>query len=169
MGKIPGFMVIPQIRTEILEGSEDYVVLVWRRLMLLAWRGTANAKGIERSRVLFEQWLQTQPRGGAFLIVVPDERTPPPDAETRAAMQRTASSPLGPFKGMATLIEAEGFIAASVRSIMMRLQPREAGAPAVFGKPADAAAWAAGLLEDPEITTAGLMEALRTARMYWAK
>jgi hypothetical protein len=169
VGKIAGFMVIPQIKTELLEGSEDYVVLAWRRLMLLAWRGTANVKGVERSRELFEQWLQAQSRGGAFLIIVPDERTPPPDAETRAAMQRTASSPIGPFKGMATLIEAQGFIAASVRSIMMRLHPREAGAPAVFNKPADAAAWASGLLDDPEITTAGLMEAIRTARTYWTK
>jgi hypothetical protein len=162
-------MVVPLVKTELLESTDGYVILIWRRLMLLVWRGIATAPGIERSRALFEQWLQTQHRGGAFLIVVPGDRTPPPDDATRAAMERTASSPSGLFRGMATLIEAEGFIAASVRSIMTRLHPRDAGAPCVFSRPTDAAAWASSLLADPEITSAGLMEAIRTARGYWTK
>ena len=68
---------------------------------------------------------------------------------------------------MATLLEAEGFVAASVRSIMMpfyAVSAREEPA-IVFGSTAKAAAWGAALLADPEITSASLTEVIRLARV----
>jgi hypothetical protein len=156
----------PALKAEVLERADGYAILAWRRLMLLVWRGPANAAAIERFRGHFESWATRQPGGAAFLIVVPRQITEPPNEETRAAMERTASSPIGAFRGMATLIEAEGFIAASVRSLMIRLTSRHSPgrAPSFFRTAADAAAWASALLEDPDFTAAGLEEAIRVAR-----
>ncbi len=160
-------MVQPAMVTvQVLERTDAYSIATWRRLMLLIWRAEASAAGVERSRRFFQPWAESLPGGAAFLVVVPGQRVRPPDDETRAAMERTSSAPTGPFKGMATLIEAEGFIAASVRSLMTRLlTARMRGAtPCFFRTVADTAAWASKLLEDPEITAAGLEQAIRQAR-----
>ncbi|XXT21548.1 hypothetical protein WME94_08305 [Sorangium sp. So ce429] len=154
------------VKVELRERTDGYVVATWRRLMLLVWCGQASVAGIERSRALFRPWAERQPGGAAFLIVVTGQCTGPPDEETRAAMQRAASAPGGYLKGMATLIEAEGFIAASVRAVMMRLQARgtQGPAPNIFRTPADVAAWAAAVLQDREVTPETLAEAIRVAR-----
>ncbi len=151
----------PSTTVELLEQTDGYAVAAWRRLMLLVWRGQATVAGIERSQALFQPWVERQPGGGAFLIVVPAKRVPPPDEATRAAMARTAREPGGAFKGMATLIEAEGFIAASVRSIMTRLQGGKS--TRVVRTTDEAAAWASGLLDDAGLTGEGLAEAIRIA------
>jgi hypothetical protein len=150
------------VRVELLEQTDDYAVAAWRRLMLLVWRGPATVTGIERSRDLLGPWVERQPGGGAFFIVVPGQLTRPPDEAAREAMKRVTREPEGPFKGMATLIQAEGFIAASVRSVMTRLHG--GGAARVFRTADEAAAWAAALPEDPELTPAGLEEVIRAAR-----
>jgi hypothetical protein len=152
----------PPASFELLEQADAYAVATWRRLMLLVWLSQASAAGIARSQALFEAWAKRHPQGAALLVVIPGQLTRPPDEEARSAMQRTAAAPEGPFRGMATLIEAEGFIAATVRSIMTRIQ---GGRPArVFGNAHDAAVWAAALLEDPELTPDGLSGAIGAAR-----
>ncbi|WP_437923777.1 hypothetical protein WMF37_32790 [Sorangium sp. So ce291] len=154
------------VKVELRERTDGYVVATWRRLMLLVWRGQASVAGVERSRALFQPWASRQPGGAAFLIVLPRERTGPPDEETRAAMQRAASAPGGYLKGIATLIESEGFVAASVRAIMMRLQARgtQGPPPNIFRTPAEVAAWAAAVLQDREVTPEDVAEAIRVAR-----
>ncbi|WP_437644981.1 hypothetical protein [Sorangium sp. So ce362] len=154
------------MKVALLEQTDVYVVATWRRIMLLVWHGQASVAGIERSRALFQPWAERLPGGAAFLIVLPPQHTGPPDEESRAAMQRAASAPGSSLKGMATLIEAEGFIAASVRAIMMRLQARgtQGPVPNIFRTPAEAAAWAAAVLQDPEVTPEELAEAIRVAR-----
>lgn len=155
-------MTSAPVKVEQLERTDAYVVAGWRRLMLLLWCGPPTAAGVERSHALFGRWVEGQPDGGAFLVVVPGERPGPPDAETRAAMERTARSVSPRLKGIATLHEAEGFIAASVRAVMTGLHT--GGPPKVFRSTADAAAWASALLGDPELTAAALTAAIRTAR-----
>jgi hypothetical protein len=151
---------------EALERTEQYVVTVSRRIMLLVWQGKASADGIERSRSLFVEWVKDHPRGAVFVVVVPAKRTRAPDDETVKAMHRTANSPHPRCKGTATLLEAEGFIAASVRSIMTRLHGGGGNERAanVFGTTAEVAAWAAELLDDPEISGAFLDEGIAMAR-----
>ncbi|WP_438008243.1 hypothetical protein WME89_05740 [Sorangium sp. So ce321] len=167
-GRQSGTMVTSSasVKVELLEQTDVYVVATWRRLMLLVWRRQASVAGVERSRALFQPWAARQLGGAAFLVVVPPQRTGPPDEATRAAMQRAASAPGGYLKGMATLIEAEGFIAASVRALMMRLQARgtQGLAPNIFRTTAEAAAWVAAVLQDPEVTPEKLEEAIRVAR-----
>jgi hypothetical protein len=161
-------MIVPTrvANVELLERSEKYVIAVWRGLMLLIWLGEASITGIERSRKLFDEWVKTQPRGAALLIVVPPNTAQPPDEKTRQAMQRTSISPSGKLKGMGTLFQAEGFIAASIRSVMMRLNVLTGkNATNMFGTAAAAAAWAAALLVDPELTAAGLTDAIRVAQL----
>jgi hypothetical protein len=149
-------------QVELLEKTDSYAVATWRRLMLLVWRGQANVAGVERSQALFQPWVEQLPGGGALLIIVPHLRVPPPDEATRAAMERTAREPGGSYRGMATLIEAEGFIAASIRSIMTRL--RGGKHTKVIRTMDEAAAWAAELLEDPGLTAEGLAEAIQAAQ-----
>ncbi|WP_437632426.1 hypothetical protein [Sorangium sp. So ce854] len=162
-------MVTPSsapVMVELLERTDVYVIATWRRIMLLVWRGQASVAYIERSRAHFQAWAERQPGGAAFVIVLPRQQIEPPDEPTRAAMQRAASAPGESLKGMATLVEAEGFIAASVRAIMMRLQSRGAQGPApnVFRTPAELAVWAAAVLQDREVTPERLAEAIRLAR-----
>ncbi len=154
-------MITPD-KVDVIERTDAYAIVAWRRLMLLVWRGPATAAGVERSRALFQPWVAGQAGGGALLVVIPGRQSRPPDAETRAAMERTASDPEGPFKGMGTLIEAEGFVAATVRSVMTRL--RHASAATVFRTVDETAAWAAQLLGDRELTAAGLQAAIGVAR-----
>ncbi|MDC0682460.1 hypothetical protein [Sorangium atrum] len=153
---------LPPMTAELLERTDGYVVAVWRRLMLLVWRGNASAAGIDRSRELFARWSASQPGGAVFVVVLPLQHTLPPDEASRAAMRRAASSPSRNLRGTATLVESEGFIASSVRSIMMALTTGRA--PNVFRTTGELATWAATLLKDPELTAAGLAEAIRAAR-----
>jgi hypothetical protein len=148
------------------ERTDTYVVVTWRRLMLLIWRGEANAAGIVRSRELFDTWVAVKPGNAVFLVVVPADRTRGPDGHTVDAMARTASSPVSRCKGVATLIESEGFIAASVRALMMRIHSmaRREDLPLVFGTATKAAKWAAALLDDPTIDSLSLASAIRHAR-----
>ena len=157
--RVPVRVPVP---VELLERTDAYVVAVWRRIMLLVWRGHATAAGIERSRELFGRWAAGYPGGAAFVVVLPRQGTGPPDEASRAAMERAASSASRYLRGTATLVESEGFIAASVRSLMTRLYTRRA--PNVFRTAAEVAAWAAALLGDPELTPAGVAEAIRVAR-----
>ena len=150
------------VKVERLECADEYAVSVWRRLMLLVWLDKANTVGIERSRVLFDEWVKDQPHGALFLVVVPGQRTRAPDDKTRRAMTLAASTRHPRCLGIATLLEAQGFIAASVRSIMTRLHA--GGGANVFGSTAEAASWAAPLLLDSAITSAALAEAIRASR-----
>jgi hypothetical protein len=153
------------INLEVLERNDTYVIAAWRRLFLLLWLGKPSVAGIERSRILFDGWAKNHPKGAAFLIVVPPEQSGAPDEKIRQAMQRTSLSPSGQLKGMATLFQAEGFIAAAVRSAMTRLNIlREKDATNLFGTVAAAAAWAAALLNDPELSAADLKEAIWIAQ-----
>jgi hypothetical protein len=157
----------PSVDVEVLERTDEYVVAAWRRLLMLVWRGDATALGIERSRALFDEWSKTKPGGAAFLIVFPNRRPEPPDEKTREAMQRTARFPAERLKGMATLFESEGFIAASIRAVMMRLAALSGqDVPNTFGNATTAAAWAAMRLSDPTITALKLNEAINVARKH---
>jgi hypothetical protein len=151
---------------EVLERAETHVVAVWRRTMLLIWRGQTCASGIERSQALFREWAGKQPGGAALLVVVPRQPPGPPDEATRAAMTHAMQNPSPALRGMGTLLEAEGFIAASVRALVSRMHQKHARgmAPKMFRTPEEAAPWAAELLGDPEVTAARLAEAIREAR-----
>lgn len=155
----------PEGRTvEILEQTDAYVVAVWRRVMLLVWKAQTNAEGIDRSQELFGVWAARQPGGAAFLIVLP-RRQGPPDAATRDAMARAMAHPAPDLGGIATLLEAEGFIAASARAIMMRLH-RGAGrtAPKVVRSIDEAAAWAKEILGDAGLDATEMAGVIRTVR-----
>lgn len=156
----------PMVELKELERTNSYVVAVWRRLMLLVWRGTATVSGVERSRALFDEWVARDPGEAAFLIVVPREYTRAPDSDTQRVMARTANSPVAHCKGMATYFESTGFIATTARSIMMRIHSMAAreDPPLVFGTTAKTARWAAALLDDPEITSLALAEVIRMLR-----
>jgi hypothetical protein len=150
---------------ELLDRTDRYVAAVWRQLLLLIWSGDATVAGIERSQVLFDAWLASQPRDAAFLIVLPAQHLSPPDEATREAIQRVQQSQSGRIRGSGTLFQAEGFIAASVLSVMMRLNvSRGKGGSNLFGTASSAAAWASALLDDPALTTVGLTKAIRTAQ-----
>jgi hypothetical protein len=149
-------------KVEVLERTEGYVVAAWRRLLLLVWRGPATAEGITRSRAHFDRWAVQQTGGAVFLVVVPAGRTRAPDEQARAAMEQTAARPSPHLRGMATLLEAEGFIAAAVRSMMMRLSGQRV--VHVFRTPAEAADWAAQTLGDRELGGEALAEVIRQAR-----
>ncbi len=151
---------------EVLERTDVYVVATWRRLMLLIWRGQPNAVGVERSQALFRQWGEQQPGGAAMFVVVPRRPPGPPDDETRAAMARAMANPSPALRGVGTLLEAQGFVAATVFAIVSRIHQKHAGplSPKVFRTVDEGAAWAAEVLDDPEITPAGLGGAIGGAR-----
>jgi len=151
---------------EVLERTDVYIVAVWRRLMLLIWRGQTRAVGIDRSQLLFRQWGERQPRGAAMLVVVPRQPPGPPDDETRAAMARAMGNPSPALRGVGTFLEAQGFIAATVFAIVSRIHQKHAVgmAPKLFRTVEEGAAWAAEVLGDPEITPATLAAAIGGAR-----
>ena len=151
---------------DVLERTDVYIVAVWRRLMLLIWRGRTCAAGIERSQALFREWAEQQPGGAALFVVVPRQPPGPPDEATRAAMARAMANPSPALRGLATFLEAQGFIAAAVFAMVSRIHQKHAGgmAPRIFRHVDEGASWAAELLGDPEITGASLAAALREAR-----
>jgi|GEM_PF-1840724 len=161
----PMAVSFPSPNVEILARTNEYVIAAWRRILMLIWNGEATAAGIEHSRKVFDDWVTAHPRGAAFLVVVPARHAGPPDEKTREAMRQTAECPSGRLKGMGTLIQAEGFVAASIRSIIMRLNVLTGnGAPNVFETVNKAAEWAAKLLSDPEVSGERLANAVRVAQ-----
>lgn len=153
------------VSVEVLVRNDRYVIAAWRRLLLLIWKGEACAEGVEHSRSVFEQWVKGHPRGAALLIVVAARYAAPPDEKTRQAMRRTAGVPCAELKGMGTFIQAEGFVAATIRSVIMRLNVLTGnGAPNVFETAAKAAEWAAKVLSDSEISSTKLAYAIRNAQ-----
>jgi hypothetical protein len=147
---------------ELLERTVECTIVGWRRLMLVVWHDQATASGILRSRTLFEPWATRQPGGAAILVVVPAKLTRPPDEAARRAMVASTRAPEGIFRGMGTLLEAEGFIAASARAIVARIHRFDVAN--IFRTVDEAAAWAARVLDDPGHTAEGLAAAIRTAR-----
>lgn len=157
--------ILSGMTVEVLEKTDVYVVAAWRRIALLVWRGQPSAFGIERSHALFRAWAPAQPGGAALLVVVSSGRVRPPDDEMRAAMARVVEDPPPALKGRATLLEAEGFLAAGMRAIVVRVAQRSgARAPKMLRDTVEAARWAAELLGDPEITSTALAAAIRAAR-----
>lgn len=142
----------------VFERTDAYVIAAWRRLGLLVWKGETNVTGIERSRKLIESWAKRQHQGVALLIVVPARRARPPNDECRAAMSRVGNSSSDGLRGMATLVEAEGFIAATAQMVAMPFMSQGSGN--VFRSPSKAADWAASLLGDPDLSTDGLARAI---------
>lgn len=151
---------------EVLERTDVYIVAVWRRLMVLIWRGQTRAVGIDRSHLLFREWGEKQPGGAAMLVVVPRQPPGPPDDETRAAMARAMGNPSPALRGVGTLLEAQGFIAATVFALVSRIHQKHGGAkaPKLFRTVEEGAAWAAGVLADPQITPATLAAVIGGAR-----
>jgi len=158
--------VLPPPWLEELERTDSYAIVVWRRLLLLVWNSPANPTGVQRSRVLFDDWIAAHPGDMGCLVVIPEGRARVPDAETLEAMARTARAPHRSCRGMATLIESEGFIAAAVRTIMMRIHSiaSRQDPPLVFGSVVKAARWASELLDDDELTWLSLAEAIRASQ-----
>ncbi len=151
---------------EVLEKTESYAIAVWRRVMVLVWRGPLRAAGVDRSQALLRAWVRERPGAVVMLVVVSRQLPGPPDEETRAAMARAAADPPAALAGTATLLEAQGFVAATVRAISSRVHRRHASGLQVktFCGVDEAAPWAAALLADPAITAEGLAEAIRAAR-----
>lgn len=153
------------VSCEVLVRTDKYAIAAWRRLLMLIWKGEANAEGVERSRRVFEEWVKSHERGGALLIVVPPRHASPPDEETREAMRQAAEAPCAKLKGMGTFIQSEGFIAATIRSAIIRLNVLTGdAAPNVFETASRAAAWAARILSDSNITADSLADAIRAAQ-----
>ena len=152
------------VSVDVLTHTDKYIIATWRRLVMLIWNGEANAEGVEHSRTVFEEWAKDQARGAALLIVVPARHANPPDENTRQAMRQTAGLPSAKLKGMGTFIQAEGFVAATIRSVIMRLNVLTGdGAQNLFETASKAAEWAAKVLDDSEISGAKLTNAIRTA------
>ncbi len=152
------------VSVEVLVRNEQYVIAAWRRLLMLIWKGEASAEGVEHSRTVFEGWVKRHPRGAALLIVVPARHAAPPDEKTRQAMRQTAGVPSADLRGMGTFIQAEGFVAATIRSVIMRLNVLTGnGSPNVFETASKAAEWAVKVLGDTEISGTKLANAIRDA------
>jgi hypothetical protein len=153
------------VTVEVFARTDEYAIAAWRRVLMLIWKGKGNAAGVEHSRRVFDEWVKSYKRGAVFLVVVPARYAEPPDARTREAMRQTAESPSGGLRGMGTLIQAEGFVAASIRSIIMRLNVLTGnGAPNLFETATRAAEWASAVLGDPEISGVQLATAIRAVQ-----
>lgn len=157
--------VADSVHVDLLARTDTYVIAAWRRLLMLIWRGEANAVGIEHSRIVFDHWVKAYPRGAAFLVVVQAQHAKPPNEETREAMHKTAVSPSVGLRGMGTLILAEGFLAASVRSIMTRLNVLiGSNATNLFETPGKAADWVIQVTGDSEVSSVKLAKAIQLAQ-----
>ncbi len=152
------------VKVEVLERTDDYTIASWERMVFLVWASRATGSGIDRVHAVLQDFAPRHPAGVALLNVVPPQPTRPPDELTRAALERASRNPVPGVKGIGTLYEGSGFIAASVRSVVARVQFVRTGERLhFFGKPEEAAAWAATLLA-AEITGDTLAEAIRQVR-----
>ncbi len=153
------------MRVEVQEKAEGYTIATWGRVALLLFSRRATAQGITRVHAFLGGWAPKQAGGVALVSVVAPQPPKPPDDETRAALAHATAHPVPGMRGAGTLYEGDGFIAASIRAMVSRLQLLRTGERLVFFRSADeAAAWAAALLGSREITGPGLAEAIQKAR-----
>ncbi len=155
----------PGREVELLERTEDFSVAGWGRVLLLVFRTRSTAEGIERLHALAPSWAAAPPGGVVLLNVVPPQPVRPPDEAMRAALRRAIQDGSPEVAGVGTIFEGSGFVAAFVRALMAGLQRHSGGLPMrVFRSAAEAAGWAAELVDGPEITADGLSEAIRAVR-----
>ncbi len=147
---------------QILEKTDTHTIATWGRVMLLVWSARSTGPGIDSAHAHLRGWA----KGASVLInVVPPQPARPPDEETRAAMERATQDPVPGLCGVGTIYEGGGFIAASIRSLVARMQLLKKGETMRFFRtPAEAAVWAAQTLGAPGLTAEGLTEAIRQAR-----
>ncbi len=147
---------------EILERADGHIIGTWGRVMLLVFRERASGPGIDHAQELLRGWADS---AAVIISVVPPQPPRPPDAETRAAMERAVRDPIPGLKGAGTLYEGSGFIAAAIRSAVSRLQRLRTGESLRFFRTTnEAAAWAAELLQAPSITGQKLAAAIAEVR-----
>lgn len=150
---------------EVLERAEGYTIALWGPVELLVWNQRSSAQGIDHAYAALAARAGAHAGGMVLVNVVPRQPTRPPDEETRAAMRRAMASPVPALRGVCTIHEGEGFVAASIRALVARLAMSRAGVPFRFFRDAnEAAAWAAELLRAPGIDGARLGKAIQEAR-----
>jgi hypothetical protein len=153
------------MRVEVREKTDDHTIATWGRVVLLVFSRRASAQGITGVHAFLRAWAPTQVGGVVLVSVVSPQPPKPPDDETRAAMAHATANPVPGMMGAGTLYEGGGFIAASIRAMVSRLQLLRTGERLVFFRSTDeAAAWAAETLAAKELTGEGLAEAIRTVR-----
>ena len=147
---------------QILEKTDTHSIATWGRVMLLVWNARSTGPGIDSAHAHLRGWA----KGSSVLInVVPPQPARPPDEETRAAMERATQDPIPGLRGVGTIYEGGGFIAAAIRSLVSRLQLlRKGETMRFFRTPEEAALWAAQTLGAPGLSGEGLAEAIRQAR-----
>lgn len=147
---------------QILEKTDTYVIATWGRVMLLVWSARSTGPGIDAAHKHLRSWA----KGASVLLnVVPPQPARPPDEPTRQAMERATQDPIPGVRGVGTIYEGGGFIAASIRALVSRMQLLKKGETMRFFRTShEAAVWAAQTLGAPGLSAEGLDAAIREAR-----
>jgi hypothetical protein len=149
---------------QILERTDEYLIAIWGRLLLIRWHDRPTAAGIERT-VAHVAPLAERGASVAMFSLIPPRSAGPPDPAAQEAIRRMSATATPGLKGVAIVFEGSGFIAASVVALTLKLSgSRSAGTPTrVFRTLEDAVRWAERGLGPPPLDSKGLKEALLAA------
>lgn len=138
-------MIQSDVEPTILERNAVWTCATWQDLIVLVWRGEANAERAARNLRYLREFSAARP-GGFCIVVVLEIDATPPDDKARQMMSETMRQ-LGPtIRGVAYFVPIEGFKGSLMRSVItgLSLVAHEPYPTQAFARLPEATRWLVG-------------------------
>ncbi|MCC6875242.1 MAG: hypothetical protein IT378_13125 [Sandaracinaceae bacterium] len=148
----------------------SFAVATYGPMTISLWDGAVRRDRVEQVILAAREQCRRHPKGGGFTILV-ERNTGLPEIEVRGYVSNALAEMSRFIHAAAVVIEGEGFLAATARSVvnLVFLAARSPIPVRVFGTVEEAARWQARELRvQPPIDTPELARALREVRRLHA-
>ncbi|MFT5353427.1 MAG: hypothetical protein ACI9KE_000625 [Polyangiales bacterium] len=130
--------------TEIVFRDETHCQCVTGNIYTLYTLGEASSDNIHKLVTHFDRFA-TSARGDIACIIITGAATSPPDGDDRRKVANVMAKHRARLKGLAIVLQAEGFRGAIIRSVAagIFILPNPGYPTKFFAKPGDSSAWVA--------------------------
>lgn len=105
----------PSGSAEILSRGSNLTVATWRNLFVIVWRGVVTLSAVEHADALLKRFAETV-SGRIVVMIVIEERTPPPGLHTRNATVGVLRRMAPRILCLPVICEGQGFLASAQRA-----------------------------------------------------
>lgn len=126
----------------IVLATERYTLAEWRSVLFFVWHATTRGEDVAAVRPPFDRWVDRVGTAGVVFTVV-ERGVDVPTGDARQGLNDLRARGRGAVVAMASVVEAEGFEAAALRSVSTGVSIATGAAfpHRSFSSTADASAW----------------------------